>query len=393
MTSPEPQGPRRSAALDGVRGLAALAVLVYHVWLYTQPDPSAGRRANWFDYPLHELRLGLVAFFVLSGFLLYRPWVRAAIAGAQRPRLGPYALRRAARLMPAYYLALVASVVLLWPAHGTPGVRLPNADWMWLFAVFGENLHPGTVLKLNPPMWTLAVEASFYVALPLLGWVALRMRGGRARQALVPLLAIGLGVGWNLAIAGRDLTMVMSKVLPPMLPYFGLGMLAALIACDRVVSPRAGRALLAGGALAVLANAAMHAVASASGSHFVPLHVSRDLLAAAGFAAIVAALAHGSRRSRWLASRPLAGLGTVSYGLYLWHVPLILWGRSQGLLPESALFALPLVAAVSLAVAALSWRWVERPVLARVHRGSPAGASRRSTPRRAGAPAYGRSPA
>ena len=210
--SAEHDGERgRSAALDGVRGLAALSVLVYHVWLYTQAHPDATNRTGWLDYPLHELRLGLVAFFVLSGFLLYRPWLRAALGETATPRLGSYLLRRAARVVPAYYLALAGSVALLWNLDAVPGVRIPAATDIPLFAVFAENFFDGPLMSLDPPMWTLSVEVSFYLALPLAGWAALRAAGGRLRQAAVPLALLAIGVGWNLLIAGRGWPMPVSQ--------------------------------------------------------------------------------------------------------------------------------------------------------------------------------------
>src|SRR3954451_7878504 len=97
----------RRPELDGLRGLAALAVLVFHCWLYTMVVPDAGRPVSGLDLGYSNLRLGLVLFFVLSGFLLYGPWVRAALEDRAAPRVAPYFKRRALRVLPAYYLSLV----------------------------------------------------------------------------------------------------------------------------------------------------------------------------------------------------------------------------------------------------------------------------------------------
>ena len=327
-----------------------------------------------------------MAFFVLSGFLLYRPWLRAALGETATPRLGSYLLRRAARVVPAYYLALAGSVALLWNLDAVPGVRIPAATDIALFAVFAENFFDGPLMSLDPPMWTLSVEVSFYLALPLAGWAALRAAGGRLRQAAVPLALLAFGIGWNYLIAGRGWPMPVSKVLPAMLPYFAVGMLAALIAHGRTISRRAGWALAAGAVALIGADAWWHSVVTTGTAPVVV----RDLPAAVGFAGVVALAAHGVRAGRVLGTRPLAGLGTVSYGVYLWHVPLILWAKGHGLLPSSPVLALLAALAATLVVATASWLLVERPVLAWAHRRTPRARPRARTARPRAAPAPSR---
>jgi peptidoglycan/LPS O-acetylase OafA/YrhL len=97
----------------------------------------------------------------------------------------------------------------------------------------------------------------------------------------------------------------------------------------------------------------------------------RDSLAAFGFAAVVAAALWLDPASRSPLLRPLAAVGTVSYGLYLWHVPLIWWLRSQDALPLNLAGGLAVVLPLSLLVAAASWLAVERPVLRWAHRATP----------------------
>jgi len=174
MSESDRQPRRRSDGLDGLRGLAALAVVGFHVWLYARLVPSAAM-TGFADHVWSAGRLGLVLFFALSGFLLYGQWVRAALGGARPPQIGAYLARRAARILPAYYLALAGSL-LLWSAAGTPGVRLPPASSLPLFAIFGQNFTSDSVMTLDPPTWTLAIEVSFYLALPLAGWPNPRSR-------------------------------------------------------------------------------------------------------------------------------------------------------------------------------------------------------------------------
>ena len=363
-----PEGPhakddRRSASLDGLRGLAALCIFVFHGWLYTMPVPDASDRSSIGDYAAHELRLGLVAFFVLSGFLLSRPWFAASLEGRRPPRVGRYLRARAARILPAYYAALGGSIVLLWGLRGTPGLRLPPSDELPLFVVFGQNFSPASVMKLNPPMWSLAVEVMFYALLPLIGWLALRLPRARRAQALAPLALLALGVLYNWAIAGQGLGMTFSKTLAAMLPYIALGMLAALALHGRAIDVRATRSLIAAGCALVVADAVAKAAAPATGIDAGELFVViRDLPAAAGFALIVVALA-GARSSRVVGSRLLAGMGTISYGFYLWHVPVLMVLRGYGLLPLDPVAGTLVALVPSLAISALSWFALERPIL------------------------------
>lgn len=358
----------RLEAVDGLRAVAALAVLAYHAWLYSLPRVTSSTRETTFDAVIHEFRLGLVLFFVLSGYLLYGPWVRAALRGRDRPAVVAYALRRAARILPAYWLALAGSMVLVWwGAKGTPGVRLPPAEDLWLFVVLGQNFKEATLLKLDPPMWTLTVEATFYAVLPLLGALAwaLRRRGGLAAQCVVPLLFLAGGVAWNWYIAGRGLPETVSKILPAMAPYFAVGMLAA-VAMERGDGPRVPRLLAALGVLLVVADGVWHWHGATEGSTALELRIVRDLPAAVGFALILVVAARNAGTVplfRVLRTRPLVRVGVWSYGLYLWHVPVLVWLRARGLLPSDALLALLVAAPPSLALAALSWRYVEEPAI------------------------------
>lgn len=354
---------RRSASLDGLRGLAALCIFAFHGWLYTMPAPDATDRSSLGDYAVHELRLGLVAFFVLSGFLLSRPWFAAALDAGRPPSLRRYFRARAARVLPAYYVALAGSIVLLWGLRGTPGLRLPPSGELPLFLVFSQNFSPATVMKLNPPMWSLAVEVMFYAMLPLIGWLALRLPARRRMQALAPLALLALGLAYNWAIAGHGLGLTFSKTLAAMLPYFAIGMLAALALHGRTIDMRAKRNLVAAGVALVLADALVKAAAPARGIDTGELFVvMRDLPSGVGFGLVVVALA-GAPRSRVLGGSLLVTMGTISYGFYLWHVPVLMVLRGYDLLPLDPVLGSLVAFVPSLALAALSWVALERPIL------------------------------
>jgi acetyltransferase len=389
---PSSERGRRAAGLDGLRAVAALSVVCFHVWLYRFPDPTRVRRAGLFDDVMSDLRLGLILFFVLSGYLLYRAFARAALRGGEPVDLRRYARRRAARILPAYYLAMIGTFVLLWGARGTPGVRLPDGADLALFAVFAQNFSTHTILKFNPVTWTLCLEVFFYALLPLIGLAAYRFGPGDARRQrciLTGLLAFGLA--WNAGAYVFGGNMLATKALPAYLPYFALGMLLALWVESRAARmsgrPNLGAlctcALVLAGIGGVVGNAVWHSSPAADAAPIVTATL-QNLPAGAGFTALLAAVVCGrGAATGWIHSRPLASVGLVSYGLYLWHVPLMLFGVRLNLLPHAFLPRLAAVLVPALIAGALSWQLVERRALARA-----TGASReptRRTPQRVGA--------
>lgn len=343
----------RLPGLDGLRGLAAVAIVLVHVWMYTGAN-DVGRSA-FVDGVIGELRVALMFFFVVSGFLIAGPWVRAVLDGAARPSLRRYAVQRAARIVPAYYLAVAGAFVVL-AGHAHAREVAPSS--LWAFAAFVHNHVPATAGRLNPPVWSLGVEVAFYAAFPVLAWMLLR-RGGRVRLMLGCLALVLAGVGWNLAAELGAWPSTITTSLPTYLSVFACGIAARVIAHGRAL-PRGGRlTLLATGMVAVVANGLWHADGTS-----LPGHVLLDLPAAAGFAAIVVALATGP--SGLLDTAPMRWLGTVSYGTYLWHMPVLYWLRLRGALPDDPALAFAAVLAPALALGTVSWLAFERPVLRRV---------------------------
>ncbi len=364
--APTASAAPRDAALDGLRAVAALSVFGFHSWLYTLSDAYvAAAPQTLADDLFAELRVGLVLFFVLSGFLLYRAWVRSALNGRPGPKTATYAVRRVGRIVPAYWLAIIGSALLLYPLAGSPGVRLPPAELLPLFFVFAQNFSSETLLTLNPPMWTLAVEASFYILLPLVGWLALRAGRRRGAQAAIPIALLLCGLVFNFILAKQNgPSLSWSKSLPAMLPYFALGMLAAVLLERRKPSLTAARLWAAAGVLLVAADVVIHLQGNAAlrVADLDLLRFVRDLPAAVGFALIVAAAA--ARPPRSLELRPLVWVGAVSYGLYLWHVPVLVVLRANGLLPLTPWGATLVALPISLLLGWLSLRLIEKPAMA-----------------------------
>jgi peptidoglycan/LPS O-acetylase OafA/YrhL len=351
---PHTRSSTRVRGFDGLRGLAALGVVVLHVSFYT-----ARARPPWDlgDGLLQGLRLGVVLFFALSGFLLVRPWLLAARREAAPPHVGRYLIRRAARILPAYYAALgLGALVLL----GTHNGRLPHGREIPALLLLVQNWSAGAQEKLVPPAWTLCVEVSFYLVLPLAGLVLLRWGTTARRQLVLAAGAVAASVAFN-AIVAAWLPDQWHRTLPGAGYAFALGTAAAVVA-GSWRPRRGGRAALTAAALSL---AVLDALADKTW-HAPGMAVARDLPAAVGFALLLVAVAAG--RSRVLGSAPLGWLGSRSYALYLIHYPVILLFTARHALPTSAALATLLVLAVALVVSELMTRAIERPVVRLAHR-------------------------
>lgn len=346
-------GDRRAAGLDGLRGLAAAAVVLLHVWMFSGAhQPWQSERT---DEIVGSMGLALMLFFVLSGFLIATPWVRASPPGRPLPRLRPYALRRATRIVPAYATCVIGSYFLMRAIDHPLAIdsgELPH------FLLFSFNQFDGTAGQLNPPLWSLSVEASFYVAMPLLGAalvVALRRSGLWAGLTLCAALAAA-GLAWNAWTFEHGEPVTLVAFLPTYLPIFACGIAAAILVQRHEAGRLARAALVAGGTVLVVANAWWHA----DGTGWLG-HVARDLPAGVGFAMIAGAVAQGPG---WiLGSAPLRRLGDYSFGIYLWHMPVLYLLRHQERWPLSPWEAYGLVMGIATVLGAISFSAIERPTM------------------------------
>ena len=350
--SPRP----RLGALDGLRGLAALGVVVLHVWMFSYGDLGKPPK-DALDLFMGELRLGVQVFFVLSGFLIFRPFVAAALDGGARPGLGRYALRRAARILPAYWAVLLASFLLLRRLDHPMQV---DAGLLPVFLLFAQNHFDTTIKHLDPPMWTLAIEVSFYVALPLAGVLALALGVHRRRLAVLCAAIVGGGIACTVLSVQQRWPETLSTSLLLHLVEFGSGMAVAVLAHRRRLRARSAAPLAAAGLVLVVANSVWHALGVG------PQQV-RDLVGDApgivGMALVLGALVTSGRRARLLSAGPAAWLGTVSYGLYLVHFPVIIALRGTEHWPATLERQLLAVVGISLVLAAALWFCVERPAI------------------------------
>jgi peptidoglycan/LPS O-acetylase OafA/YrhL len=356
-----PHAPKhRAQALDLIRAFAAMAVLTYHVWLYRLPNPNRPTRDGLLDHVLFEWRIGLVVFFVMSGYLLYRPLVAHHRAAPKKLAVKTYYWRRIVRIVPAYYLAILGSIALLWSIGDTPGVRLPPADMLWVFPLFLQNYFSETLLTLDAPTWTLAVQAAFYLVFPV--FVIFGRRLGRWAW-IVPLALVILGGVFNWVSYRNGWGPIARLSLFAMIPYLALGMLIAHLPPAR--TRRVAVWMIIGGAALAFGDSLWHALGGWSWGQ----GVLRDVPGAIGYALIIAACAQpvigASDKLRWAES-----FGRWSYGVFLWHLPLLLFIKGHGLMPDSGFLTWVLLVAVAAAAGAATWRFVERPLLLRSRGGA-----------------------
>jgi peptidoglycan/LPS O-acetylase OafA/YrhL len=349
----------RNDALDGLRFVAVALVLAFH---YRVPGFDAGF-------------LGVDVFFVLSGFLITSILLSQVESG--RVRTAEFWTRRARRLVPA--LIPVIAVLIVWGAFFAPSVlrdrlRGDIASTLfyfanWHFISTSTYFASDGVASPLEHMWSLGVEEQFYLVWPLLlALVALVLRRPRHRVRAVGVLATaGIAVSaWRLATlwpSGSDRAYLGtdSRIFEPLAG----ALLAVLVTSPgvRAALARLHRPLLVAGAAALA-----WALASLGGpSGATRLYAGGGAVAvAAGTAALIAAVSFSSSRpTELLAAAPIAYLGRLSYGIYLWHWPLWVWTRPQGWLDLTGLGA-PLRAAVltvsTVALAAISYRFVESPI-------------------------------
>ena len=331
-----PPGNPRFALFDSLRGLAALAILTFHVFTVTGAldDPVVG------DAIAIMGPRSLVLFFVVSGFLLYRPYVAARAQDRRPPRLARYLRRRVLRIVPAFWVAL--TLLAIFP--GIVGVF--SGDW-WRYYFFNQLYTQDTVGGGIPVAWSLSVEVSFYLLLPLWAWAVSRVRIGSGRRAwlageLLPLGIVMLGgVCIQVAAAQREISDLAGSSLLGQCVWLGLGMALAVasVAAEREqLDPRVIRFVTRRPGLlwigAGLSVAALTVLLDPSGLVGIIQSLSTEqpvaeTLAAIALTAILSALIvlpaifgenAGGLPRRVLAARPVAWFGLVSYGLFLWHL-------------------------------------------------------------------------
>ena len=375
--------PHRFASLDGLRAGAALAVLVFHVASATGVVRS-GDLLSTFTRGLGNTGVGL--FFVLSGFLLYRPFATAHLSGSAPRPLRTYFRHRVLRIFPAYWLALVGSVLLLGSAMAYSAqdlVAMATLTDVYLARPYLSTTQVGVA-------WTLTIELAFYLTLPITAWCIRRIIGGRAvtPQGRVRAQLVGIGVLVAGAWAYRLIAVIGDAQLgsndgfwlPNYLDWFGAGMvLAVAVAWSDAggVLPRWVQGLaqrwwacgLAAGWIYVVVSLLRDRVIP-DGVSFVPevdpvVALRFGLTPLVGALLVLPAVLGSTERSpvtRVLRQPLVVWLGMVSYGVYLWHLTWIEW-LDETFSVTGFWLTLVLTVALTIPTAAVSWYFVEAPLL------------------------------
>jgi peptidoglycan/LPS O-acetylase OafA/YrhL len=343
------------------------------------------------------LESGVELFFVLSGFLLFMPYARAMLRANSLPSAKEFYRRRALRILPAYWVCL-AILVLVGLPHYLTLDGLQNVAW---HIALLHDVIPAYNRAIEGPFWTLAVEAQFYLLLPLIAWVIARCVG--ATQSVARLVG-GILALLATALLGRQLNGFAAIWLPTVsgwphnalehlleltygsqgkyLEVFAIGMLCAVlyvaglegrlprIEPGRVAVPLMLTALAAYLLLAPRVYERRNAILAQCTLCMQPGDVESllgTLGLAVGYGALLLAVLWGGQYVRWPFELPaLRAVGLISYSLYLWHEPLastIIPPLAALPVPPAGVLALVTASVVALVAATASYWLVERRFL------------------------------
>jgi peptidoglycan/LPS O-acetylase OafA/YrhL len=363
MPEPVKRNQRYMPGLDGLRAIAVLAVIAFHLGFGWAPGGL----------------LGVGIFFTLSGYLI-TDILLSQLARRGHIRLGKFWLARARRLLPALFAMLilvVAWVTIFGPAQpqqfrdGVVASALYVSNWQLIFgdvSYFARFAPPGPLNHL----WSLAIEEQFYIVWPFLLLIGVKLvretplsSGVRPRLAV---LTLALGVASAVLMA-----VLYHPSLDPSRVYYGtdtrasellFGAALAMVWPSRKLSPRIGagarNTLDALGVAGLLAIALMIWQTDQYSSF---LYRGGFVLLSIATVLVVAALAHpAGRLGPILGWKPLRWIGVRSYGIYLWHFPIIVLTTPGGVANGAEPLRELLQAVAIFAVAALSWKYIEEPV-------------------------------
>jgi peptidoglycan/LPS O-acetylase OafA/YrhL len=375
---------KRNSALDSLRGLSTILIVVYHISFVSGYTVA---HANSSGAYIDRLNIGVAIFFVLSGFLIFRPFAHSLIHGSPLPKTRNYYLKRAARILPGYWLALFVLA-------GLDALTIVNTSGFIRNVFIVHSFTEHNVFTGIRQAWTLAIEMSFYVVVPAFAYIFVRQTKRRDGPVSVSSLLKALSVlflsayVFRLFIHQTDFWFLKTAHiwLPSHMDTLALGMGLAVL----VEAPTSSETLskvrifLANHTGAFVLSSVFVWFMSANINMAIGLNKSEfhiELLGhfLYGMASVllVAPFCVDSRSLlvKAMSLRLFTWLGTISYGIYLWHMAFLEGNFAEKYMPYTendgqVLLRFLVVLPASIAIASLSYYVIERPIMRAVSKRS-----------------------
>lgn len=374
---------------DGFRAIACLLVLYHHLIQKMNPDSAP----EWFN-PIHHFgmrgEVGVSLFFVLSGALLSYPYWKSLIDGEVKPRLGHYAMARVARIVPATWLNLLLCTLIALYIYDIP----VNYKMLFTGLFFINSYHYSTFFpaELNGPLWSIGLEVSCYVLLPVILFVIFKVAKNFYSALIALILWISVsqlvinpwviekfmtsqdGKGWDKGLVGGAKEWLPYWNIVSFFSQFLIGAMAALIITKLQSSLRDRKFFFdAGAVLLLIAAIALVGQRLTPGA---PDVLTRQPYLSPFYAILMGLALVGVSQSvllyKVIDNRLFVWISQISFGVYLWHQVVqnilqrsfkenyVYFGVTE--LQEWSLLSL-IVIVIAFVIATLSWNFFERPIL------------------------------
>jgi len=375
---------KRNSALDSLRGLSTILIVVYHISFVSGYTVA---HANSSGAYIDRLNIGVAIFFVLSGFLIFRPFAHSLIHGSPLPKTRNYYLKRASRILPGYWLALFVLA-------GLDALTIVNTSGFIRNVFIVHSFTEHNVFTGIRQAWTLVIEMSFYVVVPAFAYVFVRQTKRRNGPVVVSTLLKALSFlflgayAFRLFIHQIDFWFLDTAHiwLPSHMDTLALGMGLAVL----VEAPASAKTLLKvknfianhTGSFVVcsvfvwLISANINMAIGLNKSEF-HIELLGHFLYGLASVLLVAPFCVDSQSFlvKAMSLRLFTWLGTISYGIYLWHMAFLGGNFAEKYMPYTendgqVLLRFLVVLPASIAIASLSYYVIERPIMRAVSKRS-----------------------